>query len=166
MTEAGYDISPEKDSLYNKIKAVNVKAVKDSCIKIWEITDNTIKEESDENSIWFWTKYVDFKDYDGDGLIEPVIIYGTSASANGLYDGRINILIFYKGQKIAIRHQNSDIDLHRETVVDEGFYDLPGPLQAAIEQKMELMMKNGHAIFPRGWLTALKNKQTIFNERK
>jgi len=165
MTESGYDISPEKDSLYNKIKAVNVKAVNDTCIKVWEINDNIIKEETDENSIWFWTKYVDFKDYDGDGLRVPVVIYGTSA-ANGFYDGRVIILIFYKGQKIAIRHQNSDLDFNRETTVDAAFYDLPESLQTTIEQKMVLMMKNGHAIFPRGWLTAMANKQTIINERK
>ena len=165
LTEDGYDISPEKDSLYNKIKAVDVKAVNDSCIKVWEFNDNIVKDESNENSIWFWTKYADFKDFDGDGLIEPVVIYGTSA-ANGFYDGRIIILIFYMGQKIAIRHQNSDLDLLRETKVDEAFYDLPGSLQTAIEQKMELMMKNGHALFPRGWLAAMKYKQTTINERK
>jgi len=165
MTEAGYDVSPEKDSLYNKIKAVNVKAVNDTCIKVWEINDNIIKEETDENSIWFWTKYVDFKDYDGDGLRVPVVIYGTSA-ANGFYDGRVIILIFYKGQKIAIRHQNSDLDFNRETTVDAAFYDLPGSLQNAIEQKMILMMKNGHALFPRGWIAAMKYKQTTINERK
>jgi hypothetical protein len=164
MTEERNEMTLEKDSFYNKIKAVNVRAVNDSYVKVWEINDN-IDRDQEENSIWFWTKYVDFRDYDGDGLKEPVVIYGTSVSS-GPYGERIKIMIYYKGQKIAIRHQNNDRDIVRETKVDKAFYDLPMPLQAAIKQKMELMMKNGHALFPYGWQTAMKNRRTTINERK
>lgn len=163
LTESRNEITAGKDTLNHQIKAINVKADKGSFSKLWEINDNIIKNNNDENSIWFWSKYIDFKDYDGDGLAEPIIIYGTSG-ANGYDDGRIRFIILYKGQKVAIRHQNGVLDNERETKVDKAFYGLPQTLQAAIKQKMELMMKNNQAIFPAGWQTAMKNKKTTFNE--
>jgi hypothetical protein len=120
---------------------------------------------NDESSIQFWTKYIDFNDYNSDGLVDPIIIYGTSA-ANGYDDGRIKFIIYYQGQKIAIRHQNGILDYERETQVDKAFYKLPLPLQTSIKQKMESMMKNSHAIFPAGWQAAMRNKKIRFSERR
>jgi hypothetical protein len=165
LTESRNEITAGKDTINHKIKAINVKADKGSFINLWEINDNVIKNDNDESSIWFWTKYIDFRDYDGDGLADPIIIYGTSG-ANGYDDGRIKFLIYYKGQKVAIRHQNGVLDYERETQVDKAFYDLPQSLQVAIKHKMELMMKNNQAIFPAGWQTAMKNKKMTFNERR
>ncbi|WP_394342829.1 M949_RS01915 family surface polysaccharide biosynthesis protein [Lacibacter luteus] len=164
LSESRNVISVDKDTFSHNIKAINVKADNGSFIKLWEINDNIIKNNNDESSIWFWTKYIDFKDYDNDGLADPFIIYGTSA-ANGYDDARIKFIIYYRGQKIAIRHQNGVLDFERETMVDKLFYDLPQSLQTSTKQKMELMIKNNQAIFPAGWQTAMKNKMTIFKER-
>jgi hypothetical protein len=165
LTESKNAITADKDTLKHKIKAINVKVDNGSFTKLWEINDNIIKNEYDETSIWFSTKYTEIKDYDGDGLADPVITYSTSA-ANGLDDGRIKIIIYYKGQKVAVRHQNGVLDFERETQVDKAFYQLPQSLQTSIKQKMEQMVKNNHAIFPAGWQTAMKNKKTTFNERR
>jgi hypothetical protein len=159
------DVMNGEDTLNYKIKAVNCMLVDGKLNKSWELNDNIIKSDKEENSIWFWTKYTEFKDYDKDGLVEPVIIYGTAAM-DGTNDGRIKILIYYKGQKVAIRHQNGILDFERETHVDQAFYTLPETIQAAVRQKMELMKKNDVAIFPHGWQTAMKNKKLVFNERK
>lgn len=164
LTESRNEITADKDTLHFKIKAVNVKKEVDSFAKVWEINDNIIKNENDEHSIWFWTKYIDFKDYNGDGLADPIVIYGTSG-ANGYDDGRVKFIIYYQGQKVAIRHQNGVLDHERETQVDKTFYALPQTLQETIKLKMELMTKNEHAIFPAGWQAAMKNKKTLFNER-
>lgn len=134
-------------------------------IKISELNDRVIKNDAHENNIWFWTKYCDFKDYDNDSLVDLIIVYGTSAM-NGYDDGRIKFIIFYKGTKVAIRHQNGVLDFERETQVDKSFYDLPKSLKTSIMQKMELMEKNQHAIFPHGWQTAMRNKKTFFSERE
>lgn len=165
LTESRNVITADKDTFNHKIKAINIKANNGSFIKIWEINDNIIKNDNDENSIWFSTKYTEIKDVDGDGLADPIIIYSTSA-ANGLDDGRIKIIIYYREQKVTIRHQNGVLDFERETQVDKGFYELPKSLQTSIKQKMEQMVKNNHAIFPAGWQTAMKNKKTAFNERR
>ena len=165
LTESRDEVTADKDTFNHKIKAINVKFDIGSFTKVWEINDNIIKNGNDEISIWFWSKYIDFKDYDGDGVADPVIIYGTSGP-NGYDDGRIKFIIYYKGKKIAIRHQNGVLDYERETQVDKAFYELPLSFQADIKQKMELMMKNNQAIFPAGWQTAMKNKKVTFNERR
>ena len=165
LTESRDVITADNDTFNNKIKAINLKINKGSLVKVWEFSDNIVKGKNDEHSIWFWTKYMDFKDFDNDSLADPIIVYGTSA-INGYDDGRIKFLIYHKGRKIAIRHQNGSLDFLRETQVDKSFYDLPQPIQTAIKQKMELMTENEHAIFPAGWETDMKNKKTFFSERE
>lgn len=165
LTESMDSISDEKDTINRNIKALACKIEKDRLVKIWELNDRVIKNDAHEYNIWFWTKYCDFKDYDKDSLIDPIIVYGTSAM-NGYDDGRIKFLIYYKGQKIAIRHQNGVLDFERETQVDKVFYNLPQLLIISIMQKMGLMEKNQHAIFPHGWQTAMRNKKTFFSERE
>src|SRR5688572_29031708 len=95
----------------------------------------TLLHNDNENSIWFWTKYIEFRDYDGDALADPIIAYGTSG-INHTDDGRIIFIIYSKGRKIAIRHQNSDLDFGRETQVDRSFYDMPQSLQKTIKEKI------------------------------
>ncbi|WP_205512263.1 M949_RS01915 family surface polysaccharide biosynthesis protein [Longitalea arenae] len=159
------DAIKDKDTLHHTIKAVNILEAEGKLSKAWEMNDHIIKSEQEENSIWFWTKYMEFKDHDKDGLTDPFIIYGTSGM-DGTGNGRIKILIYYKGRKVAIRHQNGTLDFERETQVDQAFYDLPLPLQKAIQKKMELMTQNNVAIFPAGWQTAMKQKKLVFNERR
>lgn len=165
LTESRNVITADNDTFNHKIKAINVKANKGTLVKVWEFSDNIVKNHNDEHSIWFWTKYTDFKDLDNDTLADPIIVYGTSA-ISGFSDGRIKFFIYHNGRMIAVRHQNGSLDFLRETQVDKGFYNLPQPIQASIRQKMELMTENDHAIFPAGWQAAMNNKKTFFSERK
>lgn len=145
------------------------------CIKVdngqlkteWTLIDFKLKQGSgnpEEISIWFWTKYVSLIDVDNDGLVDPIVIYGTSG-INGTEDGRIKILIYYKGTKRAIRHQNSTLDLERNTQVDNTFYDLPIVIQNHLKALMKKMMDDNNVIFPYGWETAMKRKELKFDER-
>jgi hypothetical protein len=162
-TESMDHINGDDTSSY-KIKGVHVAVTNGKLTKTWELNDFITHDEREERSIWFWTKYSGFEDYDKDGLIEPVIVYGTSG-ANGYSDGRVKILIYYKGQKVAIRHQNSDMDFGRETQVDKAFYNLPASLQTGVKHRMELIVEDQRAIFPNGWENAMQHKKTIINER-
>ncbi len=146
LTESNDSIGNDKDTFNQSIKAINLKIVNKHFIKVWEIKDNIIKNDKEENSIWFWTNYFDFKDFDKDGLIEPIIVYGTSAM-NGFDDGRIKIITFYKGHKIVIRHQNGVLDSERQTQIEKAFYLLPQKLKDNIKSKMTLMEKQNKAIF-------------------
>lgn len=164
LTESRNEINPNHDTINLQVKAINVKAVDGTFTEVWQINDKIFKNEQEESSIWFWTRYIEFKDYDKDGIVEPIVIYGTAGS-NGYDDGRIKFIIYYKGQKFAIRHQNGVLDDERETQVDQGFYQLPATLQANIQQKMDMMTKERQAIFPANWKAAMKKKKTVFNER-
>jgi len=133
----------------------------------WKFSDFTLKqgnENSEEYSIWFWTKYVSLSDLDNDGLVDPIVIYGTSGM-NGTDDGRIKILTYYKGAKRAIRHQNGVLDFQRNTQVDSMFYELPTTIQEYVKTLINKMMDNHHAIFPAGWEIAMKNKELKFDEK-
>jgi hypothetical protein len=166
LTESGDSISPEnRDTINYQIKAVALKMIGKKLIKIWEVNDHIDKKTREENNIWFWTKYIAFKDYDKDSLIDPIIVYGTT-SMNGYDDGRIKFLIFYKNSKIAIRHQNGVLDDQRETQIEKLFYALPQGLQNSVKAMMESMIKNGQALFPYGWQKAMKDKKTFISERK
>jgi hypothetical protein len=132
----------------------------------WKINDNIIKSATEETSIWFWTRYLDFQDFDQDGQIDYTLIYGTKGM-NGFSDGRIKILMVNKlGNKLFIRHQNGVLDFERETKIDKDFYNLPKTWQMAIKKRMELLEKENKAIFPVGWKLGLSKFKTVLNERK
>jgi hypothetical protein len=150
LTESTDSITSNKDTFNHSIKAINLKVDKDKLVKVWELNDNTIKNEKEETSIWFWTRFFDFKDFNNDGLVEPIIVYGTRAM-NGYDDGRIKFVVFYNGQKIAIRHQNGVLDYERQTQIDKAFYSLPEKLKDNIKSKMALMTKEDKAIFTATW---------------
>lgn len=166
LTESNDAITTNKDTLHYNIKAYNFRQEKNGHSKAWEMTDFITKHATSdemENSIWFWTKYPEFADIDNDGLIDPIIIYGTSG-INHTSDGRIKILIYYKGDKFAIRHQNGTLDFERNTKVDKAFYTLPLRLQDRVKLIMKKITDDGNAIFPHGWQTAMKNHELYFDE--
>ena len=167
LTEKIDSITPAKDTLHYKIKAFNFRSTAGGLEKQWEVNDFTINQANDngkENSIWFWTKYTEFNDIDNDGLVDPILVYGTSGT-NGYDDGRIKILCFYKGQKNVIRHQNGVLDFERNTQVDQIFYSLPSIIQNHIISLMQKIADDNLAIFPYGWQNAMKNKELKFDER-
>jgi hypothetical protein len=146
LTESNDSIGTENDDTINySIKAVTLKIQKDKFEKVWEINDNIIKDKNEE-TIWFWTRFFDFKDFDNDGLIEPIVVYGTRG-LNGYDDGRIKFIIYYKGQKYIIRQQNSLFDGQRDTQVEDKVYTLPENLKDSIQSKMNVMHKEEKAIF-------------------
>lgn len=154
-------INPSKEGNFNNaVKALNFKVENNIWTKTFETND--FKQEQ-EDSIWFWTKYVYVEDFDNDGIIEPMLFYGTNGY-NGYDDGRIKILTYYKGQKIGIRIQNGVLDDERNFSVDAGFYNLPKSIQDKIVEQMNKMVENGHSILPYGWQKKMAKKMTFIKE--
>jgi hypothetical protein len=160
--------SKEKDKTSNdSIQAVILWNNKGLLQPLFTITDfitpgKNVKGFTDY-SIWFWTKYISIADIDGDGMADPIIVYGT-AGDNEHDDGKIKIITWYKGKKYVIRQQNSGMDFDRNTNIDKLWYTLPAKIQAKIKSMMKVMMDNGHAIFPAGWEKAMAAKRTYFDE--
>lgn len=145
LTEREYD-KREGGALYDAIKAFSVGVGKSGLTRDWLVKD-FVEIADQERSIWFWTKYIDIGDYDGDGLVDPILVYGTSG-VNDLEDGRVKIIIYYKQKKVAVRHQNSIDDYGRHTKVDKQFYELPEPLQDRVKEIMHRMEQDENTVFP------------------
>lgn len=167
LTEKTDSIKPTKDTLHYKIKAYNFQKDKNELVKKWELNDFILKrnENSEEYNIWFWTKYCEFADIDKDGIIEPILVYGTEGM-NGRDDGRTKILVYHKGQKNVIRHQNGVSDFQRNTEVNKTFYTLPQSIQDHVKVLMQKMSNNSQVIFPYGWQEAMKKHKTKFEEKQ
>ncbi|WP_433836357.1 YARHG domain-containing protein [Flavobacterium anhuiense] len=160
LTEDKYKETVDGNNFNNAVKAFNFKIENDRWIKTFETNDFKDKHE---DSIWFWSKYIYVEDFDADGIIDPIVIYGTSGP--NLYDdGRIKILLYYKGKKVGIRIQNGILDNERNFTVDADFYMLPKKIQDKIVEQMSLMVENNHSILPYGWQKKMAKKMTFISE--
>ncbi|MFH6966589.1 YARHG domain-containing protein [Flavobacterium sp. FlaQc-28] len=160
LTEDKFKETVAGNNFNNAVKAFNFKIDNENWIKTFEINDF---KESYEESIWFWSRYIYVEDFDNDGIIDPIVIYGTAGS-NSYGDGRIKILLYYKGKKIGIRIQNGVLDDERNFKVDTEFYTLPNKIQAKIVEQMNLMVENEHSILPYGWQKKMAKKITFISE--
>ncbi|MXO07151.1 YARHG domain-containing protein [Flavobacterium sp. HBTb2-11-1] len=161
LTEDKYKETVNGNNFNNAVKAFNFKIEDGRWIKTFETNDF---KDSHEDSIWFWSKYIYVEDFDSDGIIDPIIIYGTSGP--NLYDdGRIKILLYYKGKKIGIRIQNGILDDERNFTVDADFYALPKKIQEKITEQMSMMVENNHSILPYGWQKKMAKKMTFISEQ-
>lgn len=152
----------DRDTLHHAIKAFHFKRIGNQLKKVREINDYVTKNdytEEKESSIWFWTRYSQCKDIDNDGLVEPVIIYGSKPENFDSF--RVKILIYYKGKKYAIRHNNCSLDFCRFTQIDKEFYTLPQNIKEHIKNIIREIEKNNHAYFGH-WEDAMENRKEKF----
>ena len=102
---------------------------------------------ADETGVVFLPELIEVGDIDGDGLIDPVIVYRFYASdgdrdGNDDFSGRIKIITFYKGQKVAIRAVTGTLDDSRSTTASSNFFKLPKKAQGHLVEKMKRMYDN------------------------
>lgn len=131
----------------------------------WQLSDFIIKPKNsqEETSIWFWTKHLRLEDFDDNGIVDPLVVYGTTGEY-GTEDGRLKILIYLNGIKYGIRHQNSEMDFGRNTKVDKSYYELSPRIQTYVSQLMRAIQDSGKTIFPAGWEDNMKKKKLYFDE--
>ena len=168
MTEDATNCAEEIDfkECFRTIKAYCFDKKGENWTLNWTMNDFILPNGNDvsvEYSIWFWTKYFKLDDFDKDGYIDPIMVYGT-AGRNSMSDGRIKILVYYHGKKRGVRHQNSTMDGERHTKVDAEFYALPSGIQKRVQEIMNHIDANGHGIFPYGWESAMQKKKLSFDE--
>ncbi len=161
LTDHRKAINEEKDTLYDNIYALNVTNKNNQLKKRSTVTGEIDNEW--ETSIGFWNQYSEISDIDNDGLVDLILVYGTTGQ-NMYKDGRVKILVYYNKKRVSIKHQNSDITGGRHTKINKKFYTFPLKIQDAVKEKMKLMAKNGHAIFSKGWEKEMENKATRLEE--
>lgn len=167
LTEENDRLNDEGEKLNSHLRGYNFYEDHGGFLKKWEINDFIIKgtdDKFDENTIFFWAKYCDFTDINRDGFIDPIIVYGTTSEGRGTGDGRIKILIYYKGNETTIHHKNSIFDDSRNTRVDEAFYNLPQIIIEKVTTIMDRIEEDGYGIFPNTRKEAMKNRKLYFDE--
>lgn len=138
----------KKDTLNTKIQAICVMNDHGGFLEKWRINDLLEDYIPKETTIWFWTKYCTTKDLDGDGYIDPVIVYGTKTE----YDliRRVKIITVYNNKKYVIRAVECDLDDCRSFKKDANWNLLPQKIKTYIDQlvvkirkEQDLLLKDG-----------------------
>lgn len=156
VTETIDSITAKKDTLHYKIKTLNLGYAPTGLVKNWEISDfRIVNTEVSESSVWFWTKFFKLEDLDHDGLIDPVVVYGSAEDNDA---ERTKYIVVYKGKKIAVRHQNSSMDEGRNIQVDKAFYGLPVQVQQSVKTIMKQIEDKDFTIFPTDWRAKMDRK--------
>jgi hypothetical protein len=152
------------DTLNHNITAVAMKQAQSGVAKMWAMNDfinSHDLQSGGETSIWYWTKFCELKDLDGDEKIDPLLVYGT-AGLNGYDDGRVKVILYYgQAQKIAIRCQNSTMDEGRNINVDAAFYTLPSSVQQHIRKLMKVLEDKGFIIYPPDYEKSMDKKKLL-----
>lgn len=147
LTERG-DKAYKTEKLSSSIEAHLFKKSQDGSLKLqWVIRDFSNKDEA---GVYFKTKLCEFVDIDGDGIVEPIVVYrylnksdeDSSDFDGDSFSGKIKIIMYYKGSKVAIRAKTSIYDGERATTASATFFTLPPKVRSYLVSKMENMYNN------------------------
>lgn len=138
----------KKDTLNTKIQAICAVNDHGGFLEKWRINDLLEKTEPTETTIWFWTKYCSTKDLDGDGYMDPVIVYGTRDENNEIR--RVKIITVYKNKKYVIRAVESVFDEGRSFKKDKEWNVLPQKIKTYVDQLVIKLRKEQDVILKDG----------------
>ena len=147
LTENQKNIS-KKDTLNTKIQAICVMNDHGGFLEKWRINDLLEDYEPKETNIWFWTKYCSTKDLDGDGYIDPVIVYGTKTEYGEIR--RVKIITIYNNKKYVIRAVECDLDYCRSFKKDANWNSLPQKIKLNIDQLLIKLRKEQNLLLKDG----------------
>jgi hypothetical protein len=137
-----YAQTKPKDTITTNIAAVCMsRYVKEQQVPTlrWKMKDLL---EDDERSIWFFTRYINPRDIDGDGYVDPLIIYGTSPKEDGSDHRRLKMLLYYRYSKVAIRAVTGTLDVERSVQYDAAFHTLPPSIQSYMKRLLQQISKD------------------------
>lgn len=137
-----------KDTLNTKIQASFATIENGTLLIKWKIVDILEYYIPKETTIWFWTKYCSTKDLDGDGYIDPVIVYGTRTEYGEIR--RVKIITVYKNKKYAIRAVECDLDDCRSFKKDQNWNTLPQKIKTYLDQLVVKLRKEQNLLLKDG----------------
>lgn len=128
------------DTLKDSIRGHHFSIRDGKLKKEWDLLDFILEDNGvcEEFSISFWPRYCSFTDMDEDGRVDPLIVYRT-LGLNGISDGRVKALLYYKGKKYAVRFRNGTLDGQSRTRIDRDFAQLPEKVLEQVEQRLQRM---------------------------
>lgn len=137
------DLPFPEERLSSAIQAALYKVGSDNALtRQWAIRDFAGAQAAGVN---FRTKLFEFTDIDGDGLVDPILVYrffdpdgGEHVDVDG-FAGRIKIIAFHQGRKVAIHAVTGHFDGERKTTANSSYFALPKAVQQHLEKKMAAM---------------------------
>jgi hypothetical protein len=147
----GADLSSKIGASLFKINAGPTLALKGT------VSDSALEGMA---GVQWWPKLTELSDIDGDGLVDPVLVYRFYERENDKklsdpYEGQLKIIVFHRDAKAAIRATTGDLDLQRSTTASAPYFKLPPVLQMYLVRKMNRMYNenqfgfdNSHAFKP------------------
>ena len=130
----------KKDTLNTKIQAICTMNDHGGFLEKWRINDLLETTEPKETNIWFWTKYCSTKDLDGDGYIDPIVVYGTRNENDEIK--RLKIITIYKNKKHVIRAVECDLDYCRSFKKYANWNLLPQKIKISVDKLVERIRKD------------------------
>jgi hypothetical protein len=141
------DLPFTKETLSSAIQATLFKVGGDNALtRQWSIRDFAGKDDAGIN---FRSKLSEFADLDGDGLVDPILVYRFFAPSDkdnfdsDDFSGAIKIVTFHQGRKVVIHAITGGLDGDRSTRANADFFALPKPVRAHLVKKMAGMYKAG-----------------------
>lgn len=142
------DLPFPEEKLSSAIQAALYKVGADggSLTPEWSIRDFAGKDEAGVN---FRSKLLELTDIDGDGLVDPVLVYrffepdGADRIVNDDFVGRIKIVTFHQGRKATIHAITGNLDGDRRTTANANYFALPKLVQQHLVKKMAAMYSAG-----------------------
>lgn len=138
----------KKDTINTKIKAICFINDDGNLSEKWQINDLIEDYNTKETTIWFWTKYCSTKDIDGDGFIDPIIVYGTKTEDEEIR--RVKIITVYNNKKYVIRATECVLDDCRTFKKDSNWNLLPQKIKTHIDQLIIRIRKGQNLILKDG----------------
>ncbi|RZS75756.1 hypothetical protein EV199_1629 [Pseudobacter ginsenosidimutans] len=138
----------ENDTANTKLKAVCLISDHGGFMEKWKISDWLVHEPKTEKHIWFWSKYSSFTDLDGDGYIDPVIVYGSNTEDDEVQ--RVKIITIHKNKKYPVRAVECVLDYCRHLSFDPNFKTLPASIRQYIDKLMAKLRKEQDLILHEG----------------
>ncbi len=138
-------VVPGKDTLITHLEGFCLQDNDGQLVQKWKLKDAI---DSTEEKIWFWTKYIEVQDMDKDGYIEPLVIYGSASKDEPGEYHRLKLLLYYKGNKIAIRAETGSDEGQRTLQHDKAFNDLPVPVQSHVMTLLRRMAQEQDFVLP------------------
>jgi hypothetical protein len=99
----------------------------------------------DMAGVQWWSTLTELNDIDGDGLVDPVLVYrfydseGYGKMLDDPYAGRLKMIVFHRDAKAAIRAITGTLDGQRSTVASAPYFKLPAVLQTHLVRKIKRM---------------------------
>lgn len=115
----------------------------------WVIRDRVAEFE---DGAWFSQHLTEFPDLDGNGVLTPILVLRfvpekdspdpDNPVAAGPFEGRLKLVFFHDGTKVAVRAVTGELDDERHTTATDSYFTLPAAWRKHVEGRLRSWMKD------------------------